>query len=103
MAKLFRRLSYVVHRKRHARDLDEEMQFHRSMIGGPAFGNATLAREDASGVWIAPWLDSVRQDVAYAFRSLRRQPGFALAALGILGAAIALNVSLFTVFNALMP
>ena len=44
----------------------------------------------------------MRQDVAYALRSLRRQPGFTLAALGILGAAIGLNVSLFTVFTALM-
>jgi hypothetical protein len=40
-----------------------------------ALGNVTLAREDARAVWIAPWLESVYQDIRYAVRSLRRQPG----------------------------
>ena len=41
------------------------------------FGNATLAREDARGVWISSWLESVWQDVRYAARSIARQPAFA--------------------------
>ena len=102
MGKLLRRLLYLLHRDRHQRDLDEEMAFHRSHISAPAFGNSTLAREDARAVWIGSWLEGVGQDLRYAARSLRRQPGFAMSALAILGAAIGLNVSLFTVFNALM-
>ena len=29
-------------------------------------GNVTLAREEARSVWVWPWLDSVRKDIAYA-------------------------------------
>jgi predicted permease len=83
-------------------DLREEMAFHRSLTSAPAFGNAALALEDARSVWIAPWVESIGQDVRFALRNLRRQPAFAAAALTILGAAIGFNVSLFTVFTALM-
>jgi predicted permease len=64
-------------------------------------GNITLAREHARAVWIAPWLDALRQDLVYAARSLRRQPAFTAAALAALVLAIGLNTTLFTVFNAL--
>src|SRR5260370_12106360 len=75
------------------------MQCHRAMAADP-IGNTTLAGEDARAVWIWPWLESVIQDVRYALRNLRRQPGFALIAILALGCAIGLNTSLFTVFNA---
>ena len=64
-------------------------------------GNVSLAREDARAVWIWSWLESTRQDVQYAVRNLRRQPGFALLAIATLGSAIGINTSLFTAFNAL--
>jgi hypothetical protein len=41
------------------------------------------------------------QDLRYALRNLRRQPGFAIVAILALGCAIGLNTSLFTVFNAI--
>ena len=58
----------------------------------------TLAREDARAEWIWPWLDSVRQDTRIAVRGLLRQPGFTLLSVIVLGVAIGLNTSLFTVF-----
>ena len=82
-------------------ELREEMEFHRSLSGDRAFGNATLAREDARAVWIAPWIESVWQDLSYAVRVLWREPGFALLAIGALTAGIGLNSSLFTVHTAL--
>jgi hypothetical protein len=99
-------------------DLREELEVHRAMkeadlekLGASpaaarsgasrAMGNVTLAREDARGVWLAPWLDSVWQDSRYALRSLRKSPGFVLAAVLTLGFGIGLNVSVFTVFNGL--
>ena len=102
MAKLFRRLFYLVRSERHARELDEEMEFHRSKVGGPTFGNTTLAREDARRVWIGVWVESVWQDLRYAVRSLRRDKAFTGVALGALGAAIGLNASLFATFNGIM-
>jgi macrolide transport system ATP-binding/permease protein len=105
MSRLIRRVQYWLRRNEMDAELGEEMEFHRAMLAdggaaGTAMGNTTLAREEARGVWIWPWLESLWQDAAYATRTLRREPGFTLTALLALGSAIGLNTSLFTVFNA---
>jgi predicted permease len=97
--KFLRRLDYWLNRGKRAAELAEEIEFHRVM-GAESLGNTTLAREDARAVWIWPWLESVGQDLRYALRNLRRQPGFALVAILTLGIAIGLNTSFFTVFDA---
>ena len=114
---MFRRSRAWWDGRRAQRDLAEEIETHRSLIerrlrqsGASAaqaaaesrrlMGNETLAREDARAVWVWSWLDSTRQDVRYAIRNLRRQPGFALLALVTLGAGIGVNATLFTVFDA---
>ena len=107
MRAFIRRLAYFLRRDRREAELREEMEFHRTMLaqrspGNGGFGNATLAREDARAVWITPWIESVLQDVRYAARSLRREPGFAAMAVATLGAAIGVNASLFAAFNATM-
>jgi predicted permease len=100
--RLLRRIKYLLQQRKIEAELAEEIEHHRQMSdAGPAMGNLTRAREDARAVWIWPWLQSVWQDVAYAFRGLRKQPGFTVVALLTLGTAIGLNASLFTVFNAI--
>ncbi|MGH9671817.1 MAG: ADOP family duplicated permease, partial [Bryobacteraceae bacterium] len=98
-------------------ELAEEMEFHREMkkrelemaglsekdaasAAARAMGNMTGAREDARGVWLSVFVESLLQDCAYAIRNLQRQPGFAIVAIGTLAAAIGLNTSVFTVFSA---
>jgi predicted permease len=98
--KLLRRMAYWFNQRKHDAELAEEIEFHRAMADAP-IGNTTLAREDARAVWIWPWLESVFQDLRYAVRNLRRQPGFTAVALLTLGAAIGLNTSLFTVYDAI--
>ncbi len=104
--RLFRRIRYWLSARRRYDDLTEELEFHRAMLeadggaGRVALGNATIALEQSRSVWIWPWFESVTQDVRYALRSMKRQPGFALIAIVALGAAIGLDVSLFTVFDA---
>ena len=119
MRKLIRRLQYLVHQRRIDAELAEEVESHRRMreqaleargvsaddvrfASRRALGNTTLAREDARAVWLAPWLESVWQDASYALRTLGRQPLFALVAAGALAAAIGLNTSIFTLYNALV-
>jgi len=97
--KLLRRIRYWLRARQNQADLAEEMEFHRSMAGG-SMGNITQSREDARAVWIWPWFESVTQDVRYALRSLRHQPGFATIAILALGCAIGLNTSFFTAFEA---
>ena len=65
-----------------------------------AMGNVTLAREDARAERIAPWLDSVWQDLRYGVRHLRAHPVFAITTGATLLVATVLNTSFFTLFNA---
>jgi len=114
MARLARRVQHWLRSRDQEAALREEIEFHQAMKqaelerdGMPAgdarlaarraMGNVTIAHEHARAVWIWPWLDSVGQDVRYAVRSLRRQPGFTSMSLIVLGIALGLNASLFTV------
>ena len=45
------------------------------------FGNVGRVKETTREAWGGIWLDRLRQDVHYAFRSLRRAPGFTAAAV----------------------
>src|SRR5690242_12345719 len=107
MWKLLRRMKYWAGSRRRTAELAEEMEFHRAMSeetrggGRRSMGNLTLAMEDARGVWIWPWLESIWQDLAYGVRGMRRQPGFTVVALATLGSTIGINTSLFTAFNAI--
>ena len=105
-----RRLRARIKYRAFDRDLAREIETHRALkadehrgrgleardardAAARDLGNITLMREDARGVWLAPWLQSVWQDLRYAAASYRRQPWFALGALVIL----ALATSLITV------
>jgi macrolide transport system ATP-binding/permease protein len=109
MGNLLRRIQYLFRSKLIEADLAEEMEYHRDLLARDnagdigaakrAMGNVTLARENARGVWLVPWIESFWQDLAYGVRGLWRQPGFTIVALAALGIAIGLNTSLFTVFN----
>jgi putative ABC transport system permease protein len=99
--RLLRRLDYWLHRERHDAELREEMAAHRAMLGRPAFGNETLAREDARAVWVWRWADEAWQDVRYTARSMRRQPGFSAAAIAILGLGMGATICVFGLLDAL--
>src|SRR6185503_2557135 len=111
------RVTASFRRRRLERDLDDEVAFHLAMRAAAAgsagesgidsqreaarrFGNATALKEQMRAMWTFPSLDSIWQDVRYAVRTLRRQPGFAVVAVLILSAVTGLNTSLFTVFTA---
>jgi predicted permease len=67
-----------------------------------AFGNVTRAKERFYESRRVMWLDDFFRDVRYSLRTLGRSPGFAAAAVTMLALAIGLNVTAFTVMDAML-
>jgi hypothetical protein len=119
MMRLLRRIQSMWLQTQVERDLREELEAHRAMrqraleaMGVPpheaanasrrAMGNITLAREDARGVWVWPWLECVWQDVGYAVRVMRRAPGFAAAIVLVLSLGIGATTGVFSLLDGLV-
>jgi predicted permease len=119
LGRFWRRLSYLARQSHVERELREEMEYHRARkeeelrergltrdearwAASRRMGNLALAAEDARGVWMVRWLESLSQDLRFAFRGLRRQPVFTLTAVLALALGIGVNTAMFTVLNALL-
>lgn len=95
-------------RERLARDVREELEFHREMRRdeiGDASSTASpdqltklaLARDRRLRVW--GLLDDLRCDVLDSLRRLRRAPAFTLGTLAMLTLGLGANTAVFTVAN----
>ena len=113
------RIRELVGRSRLDRDLDDEMGFHLSLLeeelrakGMSAqearaaarreFGGVAHAKEAYRGERGLPRLETLAKDVRYALRGLRRNPGFAAAAVVSLALGIGANTAVFSLFHAVM-
>src|SRR5688572_5384069 len=66
------------------------------------FGNLAVLTEEGRDARGASWVESLRGDVRYGLRSLRRSPAFAAVAVISLAIGIGANTAIFSLINAVM-
>jgi macrolide transport system ATP-binding/permease protein len=111
-----RKLSMLFARNRFRSELDEEMAFHRAQAehefvseGMPPeeahyaamrrFGNTTRLREQSEEV-VGFRMETIIQDLHFALRQWKKNPGFAFTAILILSLGIASSVAIFAFVDA---
>jgi predicted permease len=65
-------------------------------------GNVLHTREQMRRVWIAQWWDALRQDAHYTWRSWRRRPAFAVAAVLVLALGLGSSTALFAALDRML-
>jgi predicted permease len=92
------------HLERQAADymrlgLSEEEARRKARI---TFGGVEQIKEECRDARGTHWVESIRQDVRFAARTLQKSPGFALAAIGTLALGIGASTSIFSVADAVL-
>jgi predicted permease len=119
LSETWNRVRSFLHKKDRDADLDSEVASHVEFAveenmrdGMPAeearrqalvrFGGVVQAKEQQRRARGLPWLDVLSQDLRFTFRTLRRDRGFTVIAVLILGLGIGANIAVFSVVNTLL-
>jgi macrolide transport system ATP-binding/permease protein len=115
-AYIARKAGMLLSRNRFRSDLDEEMAFHREQVekdliadgmtpasahtaAARQFGNATHLRDESHRVVAFQW-ETIGQDLRFALRQFRQNPGFGLTAIFILAVGMGVSVAIFAFVDA---
>ena len=119
LAKIRLRLRSLLQRRRVDRELDDELQDYlerqieylmaQGMSRSEArfaalreLGPVELSKEECRDARGLALIDSIRQDLSYALRALRKTPGFTAVAIFSLAIAIGANTTIFTLVNSIL-
>jgi putative ABC transport system permease protein len=119
MNSFFRKLTWLLQRRRREHEIQEELQFHlaeeteeRQAAGLEKdqaawaarrdLGNATLVKESTREVWTWLFLEQLAQDARYALRGFKDNPGFAVTAILSLALGIGSSLAIYTVADNLL-
>lgn len=90
----------LLHRREFERDIQDELEFHLSM--SPLLGNATRIAEELRELRGWGLAERLWQDLRYAARQFRRNPGFACAAILPLALAVGCIGAVLTLADAVL-
>ena len=105
MGKLWRRIHFLLNRRRLEQELAEDMAAHREMMPGdraPELRECDEAPGGLPGVWLSPWIEGLWQDLRYGVRVLRQAPGFTVGAVLVLALGVGVNLVEFQIFDAMI-
>jgi len=115
----FRKLRWLMQRRRREAELREELAFHLSeeaqlreqegeaqdaaqFAARRELGNLSLVQEDTRATWGWRALDQLTQDGRYAFRMMKSNRLFALLAILSLGLGIGANTAIYSFMDAVL-
>ena len=113
------RLKAMLRHRQLDQDLDDEMAFHLAMreqanrdaglaaddariSARKQFGSQARVKESLRELWQWGSLDRAWQDIRFAWRGARRQPGFSLVVILTLALGIGASTAMFSIVDAVV-
>lgn len=113
------RLRVLLRGEGYARETEREIRFHveleslqqthdglaqrdAELVARKTLGNVTYYREEVRRMTPIAWFDGLGQDLRYAWRGIRRSPGFAVTVIVTIALGLGVNAAMFSLLDHLL-